>query len=143
MAPKETYEEKHTASNQTAWMAKFWKDTYFQGIDATMKAQEEAEQTMKDAIAQSFAFQRDVIKLAKQSTESWISANATIAGTPNPMAAWTKQAADASNGGAEATLKTAEETLKNGFALYEKTLASTRKQARELSDRLFETVVPG
>ena len=143
MAHKETYEEKQTASNQTAWMAKFWKDSYFQGLDAAVKTQEEAEQAIQDAISQGFAIQRDCLKWSKECAESWNAAGSTVAGMPNPMAVLTRQIADAGNRGTESALKVTEETVKSGFALYEKAIATPmRRQVKDLSARVFETVIP-
>ncbi len=132
------------ASMDTAWMTKFWKDTYFQSLDVALKTQEEAERMVKEAISQGFSLQHDWLKWSKQCAESWGHTSNSIAGAPpNPFAPWTRQATDAATSGAETALKVSEETVKSGFALYETTIAAPmRKQARDVSTRLFETVVP-
>lgn len=139
------HNDEKPESMDTAWMTKFWKDAYFQNLDGTLKTQEEAERMAKEAISQSFSLQRDWLKWTKQCAEAWGQAGHSIAGAlPNPFAPLAKQIADVATSGSETALKTSEETVKSGFALYETTVAvPLRKQARDLSTRLFETVAPG
>ena len=144
MSAKESYQEKSTASvKDVAWIANAWRDSYFQGLDVAIKTQEEMERTAKEALAQGFSVQREGIKWYKQCADSLTTNTGTIAGMPNPLSVWTKQALDTANGTAETALKASEEAVKSGLAFYETAIAApARKQAKELSARLFEMVVP-
>lgn len=126
----------------TEW-AKFCKESYLDGLEVSLKGQEETEKLIKEAITQGFTIPKEWLKLSRQWLQVWDEIGGVASGRPNPWVTWSRQCAEATCGVAEPLLMASEEVFHTGFSLYENVLAiPVRRFVREFNKRYLEAVIP-
>ncbi len=139
----EKSEKKMVGAVDFTELAKFYKESYLEGLEVALKGQEETERLINEAITQGYAIPEEWLKLSRQWLQTWDEFTGISAGVPNPMLTWFKQYTAAVCGGAEPMLKAAEEAFHTGLSTYEKILANpARRYAREFNKKCLETVIP-
>jgi len=120
-------------------ITKIWKKSYLEGVELTIKGQEEAEKAFKSGVSEGFSVPREWLGLSQQWIRAWDEIAGISTGIPNPWRTWTKQCTEAYCGGVGPFFKSAEETFETGYSFYEtKVSAPSRKYVREFSNRYVD-----
>jgi hypothetical protein len=138
-------------------MAKTWKDSYLEGLDACLQWQEENERLIKDTVKQGLSGSRQLLGWWKEWIDDQTQRQAEIQkdvqkrvnnqrqtnNVTNPFLGFTKQSTEAILATVEPILKNSEAAVDSTFGYYENAVAApSRKYVRELNQQVLNAVIP-
>jgi hypothetical protein len=157
MAVDEIRQTAERAREDYKEMAKTWKDSYLEGLDACLQWQEENERLIKDTVKQGLSGSRQLLGWWREWIDDQTQRQAEIQrdiqkrvnsqkqanNVTNPFLGFTRQSTEAVLATVEPILKNSEAAIESTFGYYENAVAApSRKYVRELNQQVLNAVIP-